>query len=126
MQLRRLLTVLRSETLNAATPEPSRSQVVEPAYLVPWQVSSRAPGESLTVVNVSSERLRFVRFAVAGEGALRLSLPVHVEPGESIHLDTSGVPAHATSTMITVRWFIREKRGDAPEAELEFLWLIAC
>ena len=87
------------------------------AYRVPWVVTERQPGSHLVVTNVSEERLRFVRFQLAGRGELQLSLPVHVDAGASVTLTTTGIETLAPEVMITVRWF--RERGE------EYLWLIS-
>ena len=86
------------------------------AYRVPWRVTAREPDRSVTVHNAGGERLSFVRFAVAGTGSLALTLPRHVEPGQTCSVELRE-PYGGPDTLITVRWF-RPDRS-------EYLWVLS-
>lgn len=113
---------------------------VERAYRVPWRVSGRLgdlmnPADSVELGNLvgsstlaqpsmveltneSRERLRFVRFALASEddrGSLSLSLPRHIEPGESVRVSVRSPVLQ--DALLAVRWF----RPDGHE----YLWLVS-
>lgn len=87
-----------------------------PAYAVPWLVVEREHGRSVTIMNQSVERLRFVRVGLAGSGVLRLSPPKHIEPGQSLRIELTEAGS-GVDTLATVRWL----RGD----EAEYLWLLS-
>ena len=87
-----------------------------PAYAVPWLVTERDHGRSVTIMNQSLERLRFVRVALAGTGVLRLSPPKHIESGQSLSIELTE-PGSGVDTLATVRWL--------REDETEYLWLLS-
>lgn len=119
MNLHRLNTQShRLHRVSSVEPQeaPSARECSAVAYRVPWRVVAREPSRSVTICNDSAERLTFVRFAVAGEGHLGLSLPRHVHPGESLSAELQW-PFGAADTMITVRWF----RPDGHE----YLWALS-
>lgn len=123
------MNLLRIETFTSRTPETGVTEahqqgaltthsggLTDVAYRVPWRVISREPSRSVVIHNDGGERLTFVRFAVAGSGSLSLSLPQHVEPGESLGAELKW-PYGAADTLITVRWFRPNRR--------EYLWVLS-
>lgn len=99
---------------------PSRieSRTCDCPYLTPWQVRHREPGGGVTLQNVGTERLTFVRLALAGTGSLALSLPRHANPGERIQISCSEEHPPGADTVVVVRWFRPDGR--------EYLWLVSC
>lgn len=119
MQILRLLTSLLSGQASICGDTPAGAapcSTSTASYAVPWRVMSRQPAEWVDIGNISAERLSFVRFAVAGEGELALSLPCHVAPGETVRLFVDRIPVASTHAMITVEW-------RRPSAE-QYLWLL--
>ncbi|MCB1273404.1 MAG: hypothetical protein KDB25_03290 [Leucobacter sp.] len=101
-----------------ASPRPALAPV---AHAVPWRVSARSEHGVIEVEHQGSEPLRGVRFALAGEGVLGLSLPRTVHPGERVRAVLRGAAVEgavaAPDAMLVLRWF--EPDGT------ELLWPIA-
>lgn len=90
------------------------------AVPVPWRVSARSKSGVIEVEHIGSEALHSVRFALAGQGMLGLSLPGTVHPGERVRVVVRGVggdAASASDAMLVLRWF-------QPDGQ-ELLWPIA-
>lgn len=119
MNLRRLNTkprhLLPVSPIDAEIlPKPSPGATF--AYQVPWRVIARDSNRSVMIRNDSDERLTFVRFAIAGSGELAVSLPRHVQPGESLVAELVW-PYASADTLITVRWFRPDQQ--------EYLWVLS-
>ncbi|MBC9944720.1 hypothetical protein ICL81_09390 [Leucobacter sp. cx-328] len=97
--------------------ERSRVGIARP---VPVRIVCRS-AHAIEIENRSDERLRLVRFALAGGGMLGLSLPCSLEPGERLRVTVRGVGdpdiASAGDAMLVLRWF--QADGE------ELLWPIA-
>lgn len=91
------------------------------AVSVPWHVVTRSASGVIEVEHRGSSPLHSVRFALAGNGMLGLSLPRTVYPGERVRVVLRGGHAERTSaaadTMLMMRWFEPDGR--------EMLWPIA-
>ncbi|MBC9955159.1 hypothetical protein ICM05_11025 [Leucobacter sp. cx-42] len=90
------------------------------ARRVPVRIVCRS-AHTIEIENRSDERLRLVRFALAGGGMLGLSLPRSLEPGDRLRVTVRGVGdpdiASAGDAMLVLRWF--QADGE------ELLWPIA-
>lgn len=79
------------------------------AYPVPWHIEARDEHGDIVLENRSEHTLRSVRFTLAGDGMLGLTLPQSVNPGERVTatvrgvLDSVGEPMDPTA-MLVVRW----------------------
>lgn len=91
------------------------------AVEVPWRLLRHPERGVLEAENAGSEPLRAVRFALAGEGMLGVSLPRTVHPGERVRVVLRGVRAERTAlapdALLTLRWFEPDGR--------ELLWPVA-
>lgn len=91
------------------------------AVPVPWRVTLRSASGVIEVTHVGVHPLSHVRFALAGEGMLGLSLPRTVRPGERVRVTLRGRHSEAATVapdaMLVLRWF--EPGGE------ELLWPIA-
>ncbi|MFC7766357.1 hypothetical protein [Leucobacter soli] len=74
---------------------PRLAPVAEPraAHAVPWRITARSEYGVLEVEHAGGHPLRGVRFALAGEGMLGLSLPRTVHPGERVRVVLRGASA---------------------------------
>lgn len=106
---------VRARAASLVTTEPGA------AIAVPWQVVSRTPDGGIEVQHCGRSPAHSVRFALAGDGMLGLSLPSTVLPGErvSVHVRSGAARdcAAAGDAMLVLRWFEVDGR--------EFLWPIA-
>lgn len=88
---------------------------------VPWRVSQRSDTGVIEVEHRGTAPLHSVRFALAGQGMLGLSLPRTVLPGERVRVALRGTHSEAAvvapDAMLVLRWF--ESDGT------ELLWPIA-
>lgn len=88
---------------------------------VPWRVTLRSASGVIEVAYNGPHPVSHVRFALAGEGMLGLSLPRTVRPGERVRVTLRGrhseAAAEAPDAMLVLRWF--EPNG------VELLWPIA-
>ena len=91
------------------------------AVVVPWRVSQRSASGVIEVENVSATALDAVRFSLAGDGLLGLSLPRTVLPGERLRVALRGTRAEAAAdacdALLVLRWFQADGR--------ELLWPIS-
>lgn len=91
------------------------------AHAVPWRVTARSEHGVIEVELRGDAPLRGVRFTLAGQGMLGLSLPRTVHPGERVRAVLRGSAADrvlaAPDAMLVLRWF--EPDGT------ELLWPIA-
>ena len=91
------------------------------AVRVPWRVVHRSASGVIEVEHCGAGPLHSVRFALAGEGMLGLSLPRTVYPGERVRVVMRGSSAERAATsgdaMLMMRWF-------QPDGT-ELLWPIA-
>lgn len=102
-------TVESSDLIGSSSPTQSSSRIGP---------SSPTQSSAVELTNESRERLRFVRFALASgddRGSLSLSLPRHIEPGESIRVNVR--PPASQDALLTVRWYRPDGR--------EYLWLVS-
>lgn len=87
---------------------------------VPWRVVARSTSGVLELEHCGERPAHSVRFALAGDGMLGLSLPGTVLPGERVRVvvrgGIAGVCAAAPDALLVLRWF--EPGGQ------EFLWPI--
>ncbi|GAA1315058.1 hypothetical protein GCM10020360_18910 [Nonlabens tegetincola] len=99
---------------------PVGAAAASPAVPVPWRVVRRALG-TIELEYRGSVAAHSVRFALAGEGMLGLSLPQTVQPGERLRVAVRGVSAEraaaAHDAMLVLRWFQHDGT--------ELLWPIA-
>ncbi|MFT4231931.1 MAG: hypothetical protein QM606_04030 [Leucobacter sp.] len=100
----------------------ARQHPVRPAAVeVPWRVVGRSPSGVIEVEHVGVDALHSVRFALAGDGLLGLSLPRTVLPGERVRVVLRGARGarayEASDAMLVLRWF----QSDGTE----LLWPIA-
>lgn len=86
-------------------PESLAESTSDAPTLVPWRVLRSDNGELLTVINISAERLTFVRFAAAGFREHAVSLPWHVGSQEGVELSLSHLPESTPSALLILRWF---------------------
>lgn len=88
---------------------------------VPWRVVQRSASGAIEVEQIGGTPLHSVRFSLAGDGMLGLSLPRTVLPGERVRVVVRGVrgaaAAAAPDAMLVLRWF-------QPDGT-ELLWPIA-
>lgn len=79
------------------------------AYPVPWHIAARDEHGDIVLENRSEHTLRSVRFTLAGEGMLGLTLPQSVGPGARVTatvrrvLGVEGEPIDPAA-MLVVRW----------------------
>lgn len=101
--------------------ERATASEVQAAIPVPWRVVARSARGVIEVEQCGLEPLRAVRFSLAGDGLLGLSLPRTVYPGERVRVVVRGSAADgargAADAMLILRWF----QADG----LELLWPIA-
>lgn len=94
---------------------------VHRSYAVPWRVVARSASGVIEFEQCGEAPLRVVRFMLAGEGLLGLSLPRTVHPGQRVRLVIRGVYAdgvlRSPEAMLVVRWM----QGDGTE----LLWPVA-
>ncbi|MEB4614631.1 hypothetical protein [Leucobacter sp. M11] len=105
-----------SSFVSPGSPRSGHQQPSQLAYRVPWAVLQRDPDGTVEVLNIGTERLRFVRFAVIGAGLLGMSLPGPVDVNERLSVRVRGLAAEPASLLL-LRWF-RPHGG-------EYLWPIA-
>lgn len=90
------------------------------ALRVPWRVSACVVPGVVEVEHCGWRPAHSVRFALAGNGMLGLSLPGTVLPGERVRVAVRGGLARdcaaAPDAMLVLRWFEPDGR--------EFLWPI--
>lgn len=109
--------------IGAAVRARAAPHVTEPgaAIAVPWQVVSRTSDGGIEVQHCGRAPAHSVRFALAGDGMLGLSLPGTVLPGECVSVFVRRGAARdcaaAGDAMLVLRWFEVDGR--------EFLWPIA-
>lgn len=100
---------------------PARRDDAPAAVAVPWRVVRRAESGMVEVEHLGDGPLHSVRFALAGNGLLGLSLPCTVLPGERLSVLVRGRDAEqvraSADAMLVLRWF-------QPDGE-ELLWPIA-
>lgn len=91
------------------------------AIEVPWRISARSATGMIEVEHRGAGPAHSVRFALAGNGVLGLSLPGTVLPGERVRVvvrgGAAGECAASAGAMLMLRWFEADGR--------EFLWPIA-
>lgn len=91
------------------------------AVVVPWRISQRSASGVIEIENAAGGPLHSVRFTLAGDGMLGLSLPRTVLPGERLRVVLRGVRSEAAvaapDAMLVLRWFQPDGR--------ELLWPIA-
>lgn len=109
---------------SASDPEPGARLAGEAdaaAIRVPWRVVHRSASGVIEVEQCGAGPLHSVRFALAGEGLLGLSLPRTVYPGERVRVVVRGSSAERAAAsgdaMLMMRWF----QSDGTE----LLWPIA-
>lgn len=94
---------------------------VQSAVAVPWRVVLRSRSGVIEVENSSAFALHSVRFSLAGDGMLGLSLPRTVLPGERLRVVLRGARCEASATaadaVLVLRWF--QPNG------MELLWPIS-
>lgn len=113
----RLTSRLQAAPRSAAQPKSAAREAV----VVPWQVVQRSASGVIEVEHCGETPLHSVRFALAGEGLLGLSLPRTVYPGERVRVALRGsqadVARQAPDAMLMMRWFQTDGT--------EMLWPIA-
>lgn len=76
---------------------------------MPWRVTQRSSSGVIEVEQVGDGPLHSVRFALAGDGMLGLSLPRTVFPGERVRVVVRGVRGErvidSPDAMLVMRWF---------------------
>lgn len=91
------------------------------AVEVPWRVVARSASGVIEVEHCGDGPLHSVRFALAGEGMLGLSLPRTVYPEERLRVVVRSASGSAVTesadAMLVLRWFQPDGR--------ELLWPIA-
>ncbi|WP_152485644.1 hypothetical protein [Leucobacter chironomi] len=91
------------------------------AVEVPWRVIARSVSGVIEVEQCGHGPLHSVRFALAGDGMLGLSLPRTVYPEERLRVVVRGATGSAAAAsadaMLVLRWFQPDGR--------ELLWPIA-
>lgn len=101
--------------------EPEGSEAAIAATTVPWRVASRSDLGVIDVEHCGATPLHSVRFALAGQGMLGLSLPRTVYPAERVRVVVRGSQADRAASsadaMLVLRWF-------QPDGT-ELLWPIA-
>ncbi|WP_166986221.1 hypothetical protein [Canibacter zhoujuaniae] len=75
------------------------------AVTVPWGVGRDAVGRLRAVTNVSNRRLRGVRLMCAGEGLFSQSLPVSLDPGETLRVLYQQTEEMRDDGVLVLRWF---------------------
>ena len=94
---------------------------IQSPVAVPWRVARRSTSGVIEVEQCGAAPLHSVRFALAGNGMLGLTLPRTVHPGERLRVTLRGTHADgvvlAPDAMLVLRWF-------QPD-ETELLWPIA-
>ena len=105
----------------AIGPAPVPAPVPSAAVAVPWRVVLRSRSGVIEVENSSAFALHSVRFSLAGEGMLGLSLPRTVLPGERLRVVLRGARCEASASdadaVLVLRWF-------QPDG-MELLWPIS-
>ena len=123
----RLTTRLQSPPRGRLLPS-RRAEEAQPARYegggpvpVPWRVVGRSAAGVIEVEHCGEGPLHSVRFALAGDGMLGLSLPRTVYPEERLRVVVRGRggsrASEASDAMLVLRWFQPDGR--------ELLWPIA-
>ncbi|MFA5605742.1 MAG: hypothetical protein WDA07_00945 [Leucobacter sp.] len=123
MKLFKLPTRIRAALARGPTARDVTTSARAPTP-VPWRVERRCGG-LVVVEHCGPNPLHSVRFALAGEGILGLSLPRTVLPGERVQVrvhaqgygPAAEVSGGAADAMLVLRWF-------QPDGT-ELLWPIA-
>lgn len=125
----RAMNPFRLSTRIVAAPRASRApgvvwspaETAADAVEVPWRVTRRSDSGVIEVEHRGSSPLHSVRFSMAGQGMLGLSLPRTVLPGERVRVVVRGREADRvrgfSDAMLVLRWF-------QPDGT-ELLWPIA-
>ncbi|MFD5598861.1 hypothetical protein ACFWHR_02275 [Leucobacter sp. NPDC058333] len=105
----------------AAVPPTVPAPVPSAAVAVPWRMVLRSRSGVIEVENSSAFALHSVRFSLAGDGMLGLSLPRTVLPGERLRVVLRGARCEASASdadaVLVLRWF-------QPDG-MELLWPIS-
>lgn len=112
----------RAGPVTAAAPVAPAAVRDDPSAIeAPWRVSQRSASGVIEVENMSAAALHAVRFSLAGDGLLGLSLPRTVLPGERLRVALRGTRAEAASdaadSLLVLRWFQPDGR--------ELLWPVS-
>ncbi|WP_053353788.1 hypothetical protein [Leucobacter musarum] len=114
-------TRARPVVAEAASAEAHAAVAPGQAVVVPWRISQRSASGVIEIENAGGGPLHSVRFTLAGDGMLGLSLPRTVLPGERLRVVLRGVRSEAAvaapDAMLVLRWFQPDGR--------ELLWPIA-
>ncbi len=99
----------------------SAQEASQGAVVVPWRLAQRSASGVIEVENTSAMALDAVRFSLAGDGLLGLSLPRTVLPGERLRVVLRGsraeVASGAPDALLVLRWFQADGR--------ELLWPVS-